>query len=351
MHSGSSNLCSRSAFRERTEMNRKLLIVAVLVPVLCFLLAKYQDADMILIISEYFGKNPAVALKGKVFWITGASSGIGEYLAYELSKCGCKLVLSARRKEELERVKEKCVAISSSLDPLFKKDQDILVLPLDLVKFDTHEKLAKDVSMHFGKVDVLVHNAARGARSLIEKASIDVDRAIMDVNTFGTISLTKAVLPYMIQRQKGDIVVVSSGIGKFAIPLTSSYAASKRALQGFFDTARLELAQYNIGVQIIMPGPVKSNILENCYTENVDVLFKDTPQYKEVLKQKTVEKMPTERCARLMAVSMANNLEESWISEHPTLIFYYMGQYFPTLQTWIMKTLSPNYIGSQTSKS
>ena len=65
------------------------------------------------------------------------------------------------------------------------------------------------------QVDVLVHNAARGARSLIEKASIDVDRAIMDVNTFGTISLTKAVLPYMIQRQKGDIVVVSSGIGKF----------------------------------------------------------------------------------------------------------------------------------------
>lgn len=65
------------------------------------------------------------------------------------------------------------------------------------------------------QVDILVHNAARGARSLIEKASIDVDRAIMDVNTFGTISLTKAVLPYMIQRQKGDIVVVSSGIGKF----------------------------------------------------------------------------------------------------------------------------------------
>ena len=66
-------------------------------------------------------------------------------------------------------------------------------------------------------------------------------------------------------------------------------------------------------------------------------LFKDTPQYKEVLKQKTVEKMPTERCARLMAVSMANNLEESWISEHPTLIFYYMGQYCPTLQTWYVR--------------
>jgi len=86
----------------------KFLIAAVLVPLVCFLLFKYQDGDFILLIYEKIGQDPAVALRGKVIWITGASSGIGEYLAYELVKCGCKLVLSARRKAELQRVKKNC---------------------------------------------------------------------------------------------------------------------------------------------------------------------------------------------------------------------------------------------------
>ena len=96
-------------------MARTLLVLAVLVPLVCFFLVKYQDADFVLMIYELIGENPAVALRGKVVWITGASSGIGEYLAYELSKCDCKLVLSARRKDELERVKKNCAGRSKTL--------------------------------------------------------------------------------------------------------------------------------------------------------------------------------------------------------------------------------------------
>ncbi|XP_068746504.1 dehydrogenase/reductase SDR family member 7-like [Montipora capricornis] len=329
-------------------MSRTLLILAFLFPLLCFLLVRFQDADFLLLLYEFLGQDPTIAFRGKVIWITGASSGIGEYLAYELAKYGSKLVLSARRKEELERVKEKCIAISSALHPSFKKDQDILVLPLDLSQFNTHEKLTEDVINHFGKVDILVNNAARGSRSLVEKGSLEVDRTIMDINTIGTISLTKQVLPYMIQQQKGKIVVVSSALGKFAVPFGSSYTASKHALQGYFDTARLELAERNIGVQIICPGPVESNIEKVAFTEDINVEFKDTPIYDHVEKLKLEEKMPTERCAKLMVVSMANNLDEVWISEHPVLFFYYLSQYFPNLFKWVMKTISPNYIAAQT---
>ena len=97
-------------------MRRNFFIAAVLVPLVCFLLFKFQDGDFILMIYEKIGQDPAVALRGKVVWITGASSGIGEYLAYELIKYGCKIVLSARRKAELERVKENCAGKTVLID-------------------------------------------------------------------------------------------------------------------------------------------------------------------------------------------------------------------------------------------
>nr|XP_058953855.1 dehydrogenase/reductase SDR family member 7-like isoform X2 [Pocillopora verrucosa] len=279
-------------------MGRKLLIAALVVPFVCYLFFKYQDGDFTLMIYEKISRDPGVALRGKVVWITGASSGIGEYLAYELAKYGCKLVLSARRKAELERVKEKCAAIANGLDSSFKKDQDILVLPLDLTEFDSHEKLTQEVLKHFGKVDILVNNGARSQRSLVKKTPLEVDKALLDSNLIGW-------------------------------PYGATYCASKHALQGYFDSARIELTEHNIRVQTVLPGPVKSNIGRHAFTEDVKVEFKNTPNYQEY-----EGKMPTERCAKLMVVGMANNLDELWISNNPMLLMTYANQYFPTVFKW-----------------
>lgn len=224
-------------------------------------------------------------------------------------------------------------AIATGDDSSFNKDQDILVLPLDLMKFDTHGNLTQDVLKHFGKVDILVNNGARGQESWMRSTPLEVDRAVFDLNVIGTISMTKAILPHMTERKEGQIVVVSSIFGKFAFPHSAVYCSTKHALQGYFDGVRFELARNNIHVQTVLPGPVKSQILERAFTRDINVEYKDSPKFEKI----DFSRMPTERCAKLMAIGMANNLDEIWISENPALMVTYIREYFPNLFRWIFK--------------
>lgn len=104
--------------------------------------------------------------------------------------------------------------------------------------------------------------------------------------------------------------------------------------QGYFDSARIELQEHNIHVQTVLPGPVKSAISLHAFTEDIKVEFKDSPKF---LDYANMIGMPTERCARLMAVGMANNLDEIWISENPMLMIFYAAQYFPNFFRWFSK--------------
>lgn len=192
-----------------------------------------------------------------VAWITGASSGIGEATAKNLAEKGYQIILSARREVELLRVKSECHPAAS-----------VEILPLDLTEISNFEKKVKEAISFFGKIDLMIHNGGISQRSLIRNTSLEVDRKLMEVNFFGTIALTKALLPHFIQRKTGHFIVITSLVGKFASPYRSSYAASKHALHGFFDTLRAEHYQDQISVTLVCPGFIKTQVSVNALTEN-----------------------------------------------------------------------------------
>ncbi len=185
----------------------------------------------------------------KIAWITGASSGIGEALAEALAERGARLVLSARREDRLRQVQAACA-----------HPERHLVLPLDLADAASLGAAAQQALDAFGRIDVLINNGGIGQRGRAVETQIEVDRRIMEVNYFGTVALTKAVLPSMLARGSGHVVVVSSLVGTFSTPRRSAYAASKHALHGFFDALRAEVHDAGVRVTVVCPGFVRTAI-------------------------------------------------------------------------------------------
>lgn len=296
------------------------IICGALAAGLMVLILLTSDCDLFLWAAEHFGSS-LDSLSGQVVWVTGASSGIGEELAYVLAAAGCRLVLSARREQELNRVKKHCI------DKYGMKSENVLVLPLDLQKFGTHQAAVDKVMKHFKQVDILVNNAGRSQRALITETSLDVDREVLELNTLGPLSLTKLVLPHMISRNSGQIVAVSSVVGKMGAPGLGSYAASKHALHGFYDTLRMEVYANNIHVSMILPGPIFSDALKHAFTGKAGQEFGNDMKPGE-------HRMATDRCSQLIAIAMANRLDEAWISMQPELSYLYLNQYLPAVARW-----------------
>jgi dehydrogenase/reductase SDR family member 7B len=194
----------------------------------------------------------------KVVWITGASSGIGEALAYGFSSKGARLILSSRNESELLRVKQNCKGAP----------EKSVILPFDLEQTRAMPDIAAKGIAAFGAIDILVNNGGISQRSLVRDTAMDVDERIMRINYLGQVALTKAVLPHMLEKQSGHIVVVSSIMGVMATPLRSAYCASKHALHGFFDALRAEVWKDNISVTIVCPANIKTGISINALTGN-----------------------------------------------------------------------------------
>ena len=258
--------------------------------------------------------------QNKVIWITGASSGIGRALAIELSNQDALLIISARSKVALEVVKKSC-----------KNPSNVWVLPLDLEVHSSFIKITATAIQIFGRIDILVNNGGISQRSLAIETNISVDKRIMEVNYTGTVALTKTILPHFIENKKGQFVVTTSMVGFIGTPLRSSYAASKHALHGFFDSLRAEVYDYNIAVTLICPGFVSTNISMNALTGD------GTSQQK--MDTATANGISPERFAKLMAKAIYSKKEEAYIAGFKEKLGVYVKRWFPRVFSVMIRKL------------
>ncbi len=249
--------------------------------------------------------------RDKVVWVTGASSGIGEALVKALDRRGARIVLSARRRQRLEALR------AASADP-----ERHAVVPLDLADGASIQAAVEAALSFADGIDVMVHNAGISQRSLVVDTDLEVDRRLLEVNFFGTVALTKALLPSMLARGGGRFVVVTSLVGKIGTPMRSAYAASKHALHGFFDSLRAELWDRGIRVTLVCPGFIKTELPLHALTGD------GTPQ--GTMDRAQLEGYPAERCAEKILRAVERDREEVLIGGKETYAVY-LKRLFPGL--------------------
>lgn len=298
------------------------LTFSILVATLClWIFITGLDCDMQTYLFWKMGPSVQKSLTGKVIWISGACSGIGEQLAYDLSKLGCKLILSGNL-STLDQVRSACLLRADGK----LKPEDVLVLPAcDIREMDQHESMVAAVVKHFAVIDILINNVGRSQRARFTEIEVQHDKEIFDINVFGQINLTRKVMNQFLKQGFGHFVITSSVAGKFGAPFSASYTASKHALIGYFDTIRCEGWSKGIRVTTICPGPVLTPLIErSIHTATFEEEVASSSQLKE-------GKMGVARCSELMIVAIANQLLESWIALKPILWFCFTCQYFPDL--------------------
>jgi short-subunit dehydrogenase len=258
------------------------------------------------------------AINGKIVWITGASSGIGEALAYELARRNCKLILSARNIKALEDVKSKC------------STAEVVILPFDLSDFDNAKNHVENAIAAFGKIDILVNNGGVSQRSLIPDTDFEVDKKLIEVDYLGTVALTKALLPHFIKNKKGHFVTITSLMGKFGSPYRSGYCGVKHALHGFFDVLRMEHQKDNINVTLICPGFIQTNVAKNALTADGSKQNTDD--------EATLNGMPVAIFVKKLIKAVESNTFEAYIGGKEVLGVY-LKRFFPKwLHHFVLKS-------------
>ncbi|XP_073526174.1 uncharacterized protein [Phyllobates terribilis] len=189
---------------------------------------------------------------GKVVLITGASSGIGEFVAYEYARRGACLALAARRERGLREVADRCLEIGSP---------DAFVIAADVAKDEDCRRIVDSTITRFGRLDHLVNNAGITSVCTVEEChDITNLRPIMDINFWGAVYTTRYAIPHL-RNSRGRIVVLSSVDSWLPLPRQSFYNASKAALLAMFETIRIEVWP-DIKVTVVTPGPIESEFTQ-----------------------------------------------------------------------------------------
>jgi dehydrogenase/reductase SDR family protein 7B len=263
----------------------------------------------------------AAYFKGKVCWITGASSGIGEALAIALAEQGACLVLSARRESLLLELSLKCPGA-----------EKIKILPFDLIDIHLFDNMTQEVINSFGKVDFLFNNGGIGQRSLVSETPLEIDRRMMEINYFSNIALAKAVLPYMLKNNNGHIIAMSSLAGKLGFFYRSAYSASKHALHGFYEALRLENMEHGIRVTLVCPGYIKTNISLNALNAS--------GEKHGIMDQNQASGMSANKCAALILKGVQHKKMELLIGGKERIPVF-LKRFLPVIFYWLMPRLKP----------
>lgn len=256
-----------------------------------------------------------------IIWITGASSGIGLALAQAYAQRGASLVLSARSLDKLEEIRQ-----------ALPNPENHLVLPLDLTNASNFSEKVQEIVNRFGRIDILINNGGVSQRGEAHATPLEIDRKIMEVNYFGAVALTKAVLTVMQKQQSGHIVAISSIAGKFGFYWRSAYAAAKHALQGFFESLYLEEAKNNIQVTLVFPGKINTPISMSAINEKGEAHGE--------MDHNQETGMSAELCAQKIIRAIEKKKQEVLIG-NKEIWAVYIKRYCPWLFWRIIKKQSP----------
>jgi dehydrogenase/reductase SDR family member 7B len=263
--------------------------------------------------------------RNKVIWITGASSGIGEAVVYEVSKNKpAAIILSApaRNLKELETVSARCTGAG------------ILnyVVPFDLSQSSEIKQAFEKVNQLFENIDIVFHNGGISQRSMVEETSIEIDERVFHVNFWGAVELTKYLLPGMIRNKSGHFVISASIAGLFGFRLRSAYSASKHALCGYFESLRCETYDKGIKVTLLFPGRVNTNI-------SLHALTRDGSEY-GIMDHGQSGGISVEKCAQKIVTAVKRNQKNALIGGKELLMVYFK-RYLPPLFYYLVNKVKP----------